>query len=318
MTALRTFGGALAVAAIAVATLSACSSQNQAAPGGGTSGAGIGVWPACSSTPGTPGHTLILTSGGWAGTSGTPAQQGIQMGDTGSGNETLTMSVQPVPAGTEYHGLGLPVPPAWVHFTGSPAALTPGQYTAVQIAVSIPATATKGTYVAELDAAPGSSTTTTTTAVSNAGATTTSLVFTVGIKHPVWPAQILGSTDPCWALPGQYETWQQWAQTPTATTPPGWYWGAACANKCPAGYATVDHWMFQPAAGWTWGYPNGLSNAGQWVFHGATSVTCVSKQTIKANGWAGSPGRGPWLGSIIYPDTSSSTAGCRAWLHQHV
>lgn len=256
----------------------------------GNTGAGTGVWPICSHTPGQPGQPLTLTNGGID-------TRGIEVTNPGQGTETLTVTTTPVQRGQVLYGRGMTVPPNWVHVTGNPVTLTPNGDTWRTVTIDVPAGAQSGAYVANLTVSSGTG--------SNTARVSTYLAFTVGITRPTWPATVLGLTDPCWApAPGQYETWQQWSRT--ANQPPGWHWTV----RKPAPSA----WTYQPPPGWaySWSDPN---NPG-WAYRGPAAQPCLTTAQINASGWgSGGPGGGPWVGGPDYPDTST-TAGCAAWLKE--
>lgn len=184
----------------------------------GTSGTGAGIAadPVCLRTPLQPGHASQLETNGFADI------KGAQVHNTGTGSEALALAVEP----QQWHLPGMPVPPGWVTFgypkhliifRSTSVSLAAGASATIPVTVTVPATAARGTYVAGLEVSTGTG-----SGEVQLGAGAESLmVFTVGISKPDWPAQQLAATGNCWAPPGAYVPWQQWASTSYPTPPPG-------------------------------------------------------------------------------------------------
>lgn len=296
------FGGILLIVAL-LAGCSGITTVDTADTAGGMArvGTGISPWPVCTSTPARPGQATALTNGGID----TP-RRGIEVTNRGSGPETITVTVTPVQRGEALYGHGHPVPANWVRIVGSPATVAPGVSVWHAVTVTVPPGTPDGTYVADLTAVGGTGGPNGIGIAQFSPAVTTYLVFDVGLARPDWPATVLGVTDPCWAPPGHYESWQQWSHT--AIRPPGWHWSA------PMQYVPAA-WRYTPPPGWSWSWAN--PNDPHPVYTGARPVAaCITARQITANGWgSGAPGGGPWIGGPDHPDTSTA-AGCRTWLHQ--
>jgi hypothetical protein len=256
---------------------------------GATSGSGVGVQadPVCAPKPLTPGQSSTVGSG-------------LLVVNDGSATETITIAVQPVPAGTKLYGHGLPVPPAWVTVRHQVTLPAPDGGVTLPVQVTPPARARPGVYVASLEASAAGAA----GQVSFGTGAVTYLEFTIGITKPSWPAALQGYG--CWAVPGGFEPWQEFSGTPYATPPPGWYWQGPVTGD-PAGA-----WVYDPPRGWYYSWVN-PDNPGQ-VYRGGPARPCITAQQAAGynNTFPPGPG-GAWIGGHGYPDTST-LAGCEAWL----
>lgn len=139
------------------------------APSG--TGVGIGTEYACLPVTAQPGHSYPLGD--------------VSVEDTGSGGESVSLTVTPVTAGPVAHLAQ--VPPSWVTFGSSPASLGAGQSASVPVTLAVPAGAAPGPYESSILASAGG------TPASGPGGqvrfgagATTRIVFTVG-PSPVPP-----------------------------------------------------------------------------------------------------------------------------------
>ena len=143
--------------------------------------AGISGWPVCLSTPARPGGSYQLASGGRYGLGGPAGTTGVQVVNTGSGPDTLALSVVPLRSPSLLPG-ALPVPASWVSFGQDRVCLDAGKYAWVTLTLHVPAGARRGAYVAGIagagvnPASPGTA--------SPGAASTTLLLFTVGQGRP--------------------------------------------------------------------------------------------------------------------------------------
>ena len=118
----------------------------------------------------------------------------MQVVNTGSGPETLALSVVPLHSPSLLPG-ALPVPASWVSFGRDQVRLDAGKYAWVTVTLHVPAGARTGAYAADIadaavnPASPGTA--------SLGAASTTLLLFTVGQGGPPasWPEAV---TSPCW------------------------------------------------------------------------------------------------------------------------
>ena len=231
--------GAVALAVLAVPGAATAST---AAPA--STGTGIGVWPVCTSTPMRPGGTYPADAGGTT----LAAVHGVQVTNTGSGSETLTLAVVPLYRSQSLYGLGRPVPPSWVHFgyprrwlvvSQSSVHLAAGASAVIPVTVSPPAGAAPGTYLADIEASAGGGSA---PGMSAAAGAVTPLLFTVGISRP--PAAVLAHAGSCWQ-PGP--PW--WDLTGPTPMHQGWRW-----------YSPHETWTYYPGHGGTaTGQPPGWS-----------------------------------------------------------
>jgi hypothetical protein len=159
-----------AVRTLAVAPLAAALAAFPAIAAGapGSTGAGIQAAAECGAAP--AGHTTAL-----------PA---VYVVNTGSGTETLKLSVIPAPRPRG----ALAVPPSWVTFSPGSVQVAAGGSATVPVTLDIPAGATRGQYRARIEvvtaapAGPGG------TGVSVAAGGATWLAVAVGGTRPDCPA----------------------------------------------------------------------------------------------------------------------------------
>jgi hypothetical protein len=185
------------------------------APSG--TGVGIGTEYACLPVTAQPGHSYPLGD--------------VSVEDTGSGGESVSLTVTPVTAGPVGHLAQ--VPPSWVTFGSSPASLGAGQSASVPVTLAIPAGAAPGPYESSILAYTGG------TPASGPGGqvtfgagATTRIVFTVG-PSPVPPP-------PCDALDLAQSTGQfpPWPTRAFATT--SWAQVFARERTAPSGPPTAS------------------------------------------------------------------------------
>jgi len=276
--------GVAGLAAALAMTVSASASAAAAA----SSGAGIGAAPVCLGTPLQPGHAYQMDADGL-----TP---GVLVTNPGSSGEDLSLTVTRAPGQLPARA----VPAGWVSFDYGKTlgiwarhsiSLGAGGSATVPVTVSVPAGARAGTYAGGLAAqsVAGDG------GVQLGAGAATLLVFTVGISKPHWSPLQMAATGNCWAPPGGYVPWQQWAGTPYATPPPGWYWQASPAQA----------WVYTPPPGWYFDWSPGHEGN---VYRGGYPVQpCANPASYP------DPQFGSFIGGQVGPDTSTAV-GCAQWL----
>jgi len=105
-----------------------------------STGTGIQASPVCLAAPAQPGHTYPLG--------------GVYVADTGSGTASLSVAAAPLWPGQRVYRGELAVTPSWVTFSPSAVTLGPGQGASVPGALTVPAGAARGVYVADIIAGP--------------------------------------------------------------------------------------------------------------------------------------------------------------------
>ena len=257
-----------------------------------TAGAGVSLAPVCERTPIQPGGSATIGPG-------------FFFTNIGNGDEHVSVTVQQLSTHSWFHGIAYPVPPSWVSVSYPPELwvvpqhsvdVHPGGHARLPVTITVPAGARRGAYAALLDAGAGQPDAGQPGVTGNLGAAGMSwLFFLVGVSQPPhWPLQLLGMG--CWTKPGQWEPWQEWAGTPYATAPPGWYWSKL-----------NESWAYDPPPGWVM---NWSVNPARLEYRGGRPVhPCLSAAAVAR--YNNNPYE-PFLGHG-YPYTGTG-AGCKRWL----